>query len=373
MLSEHIQSVVIGSGVVGLATARKLARNGHEVLVLEAEDSGFHHTSARNSQVIHAGIHYAPGSLKAKLSVKGGEMLYDYCATRHIDHIRCGKLTIAARPDQLAALDKLRLCGERNGVKGMRIISAEEAKELEPELDCFSALLSPSTGTLDVPTFMNTMLGDAESEGAVFAYNAPLKAVEIHGSDFHLDVGGAHPMRVSCRNLINAAGLGAWDVARATKGYTQASIPHQTFAKACYFSLKTGNSPFEHLIYPMPEAGSLGVHSLRDVSGQVRFGPSLKYLDDLKIDYRHDSSASPFENAIRKFWPNLPKDGLQPDTTGIRPRISRPGEPLSDFQIDGPGQHGIPGLVHLFGIESPGLTSSMAIGDYVSDLINQRV
>jgi L-2-hydroxyglutarate oxidase LhgO len=366
-IMDQVQTVVVGSGVVGIAIARKLARNGHDVLVLEAEDSGFHHTSARNSQVMHAGMFYEPGSLKARFCAKGQRMLYDFCETRHVDHIRCGKLIIAAQTEQLATLHSLQSRGIENGVDDLRVLTAQGAMVMEPELWCAGALLSPSTGTLDAPSLMRAMQGEAEADGAMFAYTAPLLAAQLKARDFHLTVGGEQAMQITCRNLINAAGLGAWDVARNIDAIRPDTIPTQTFAKAGYFSLTTGTSPFEHLIYPAPNSVPAGVHALRDVAGQARFGPSASFVDPPEIDYRHDAEPEAFEAAIRNFWPAMPVGCLQPDTTGIRPRITKPGAVLADFRIDGPLSHGLAGLVQLFGIESPGLTSSLAIADYVAD------
>lgn len=365
MSENHIQTVVVGSGVIGLAIARKFARQGHEVLVLEAEDAGHHHTSARNSQVIHAGIYYTQGSLKAALCVEGRKRLYDFCKTRHIDHNQCGKLIIANDENQLSKLQAICDQGLKNGVDDLTVISGEKAKSLEPNLRALGAILSPSTGVLDVPAYMKALQGEAEEYGAMFAYHAPLHSVRIMDAGFELLIEDVDATQMTCTNLINAAGLGAWEVARQMEGYQSSSIPPQSYVKACYFSLPSAKLPFERLIYPSPDGVSLGVHSIRDISGQVRFGPSVSYLDPPIIDYRHDTPAKQFEDAIRNFWPDLPDGALQPDTCGIRPRITLPRVALADFMIVGPSQHNVPGLVQLFGIESPGLTSSLAIADYV--------
>lgn len=365
MSDSHIQTVIVGSGVIGLAIARRFARQGHEVLVLEAENSGQHHTSARNSQVIHAGIYYPPGTLKAKLCVAGRKQLYDFCKTRHIDHERCEKLIVATDVGQLSGLHAICARGVANGARDLRVISAAEATALEPNLRCHGAVLSPSTGIVDVTAYMNALKGEAESSGALFAYHAPLISVRVLENGFALKVADESRTEMTCSNLINAAGLGAWDVARQTEGYSPAAIPPQNFVKAGYFSLVSGKSPFERLIYPSPDGISLGVHSLRDTGGQVRFGPTAQFLDPPVIDYRHDTPVDEFEIAIRKFWPGLPAGALQPDTCGIRPRITPPGAPLADFMIKGPNDHRVKGLVQLFGIESPGLTSSLAIADHV--------
>lgn len=369
MSNSHIQTVIVGSGVVGLSIARKFARKGHEVLVLEAENSGHHHTSARNSQVIHAGIYYSPGSLKAKLCVQGRKQLYDFCETRHIDHLRCEKLIVATDADQLTELRALCDLGHKNGVSDLRVINALDAMSMEPNLLCHGAILSPSTGVLDAPAFMNALLGEAEANGAMFAYYAPLSFVRVREAGFDLTIDDVDSTQITCSNLINAAGLGAWDVARQTAGYPSLKVPTQSYVKAGYFSLSSGKSPFDRLIYPSPNAASLGIHSIIDTTGQVRFGPSTTYLDPPRIDYRHDIPVDEFERAIRKFWPDLPDRTLQPDTCGIRPRITPPGMPLTDFMILGPHDHSVPGLVQLFGIESPGLTSSLAIAEHVWSLL----
>lgn len=366
----HVQTVVVGSGVIGLAIARKLARSGHEVLILEAEDAGGHHTSARNSQVIHAGMYYPEGSVRAKFCVDGNKRLYDFCSTRHVDHDRIEKLIVATDPSQLPALEALKDRGHANGATDLRMITAEDAMTWEPELQCHAAMLSPSTGIIDAAALMTVLRGEAEAEGAAIAVHSPLEHAAPCAAGFALQIGDTDRTVLSCTNLINAAGHGAWDVARNTEDFDQSKVPPQYLAKGCYFSLTGSKAPFERLIYPMPEAGFLGVHYVRDIGGRVTFGPNLIPMDGKDLDYSNDPSWIPaFERAIRNFWPGLPDDSLQPDTCGIRPRITAPGEPLADFQILGPKDHGTPGLVQLFGIESPGLTSSMSIAAHVAELI----
>ncbi|TQV69824.1 NAD(P)/FAD-dependent oxidoreductase [Denitrobaculum tricleocarpae] len=366
----HVQSVVVGSGVIGLAIARKLARAGREVLILEAEDSWGHHTSARNSQVIHAGMYYAPGSLKARFCVEGKKRLYDFCRTRHIDHDRIEKLIVATAPDQVAALKAIHDRGHANGVTDLTLVTAEDAMKCEPELACCAAILSPSTGIIDAPSYMNALLGEAEAAGAFIAYHSPLEDVVVTDKGFELSVGDANNTRMSCDHLINAAGLGGWDVARRTAGFDPTLIPPQCLTKGCYVSLSAGKAPFQRLIYPMPDGASLGVHYIRDIAGRVTFGPDVRVMDGLDLDYSNDgANIAAFERAVRTYWPGLPDDALQPDTCGIRPRITPPGAPLADFMILGPDSHGVTGLVQLFGIESPGLTSSLAIAEYVAELI----
>ena len=369
-MAHDIQTVVVGAGVVGTAIARELACVGHEVLILEREESGHHHTSARNSQVIHAGMYYPTGSLKARFCVEGRKRLYDFCRTRHVPHKQVGKLICATSPDQVQDLQALYQRGLDNGVIDLHMITEAEAKALEPELECVAALSSPSTGIVDAPSFMHALLGEAEAEGAVLATHAALRHVQPVDSGFVLSVDDAAQTKLSCQNLINAAGLGAWDVARNTVGFNADLIPHQSYVKGCYFSLSAGKAPFERLIYPMAERHSLGVHYIIDMGGRVTFGPNVVHLDKPHIDYANNSEqVHDFAEAVRRFWPGLPLDGLQPDSCGIRPRITRPEDTLADFRILGPKDHGLPGLVQLFGIESPGLTSSLGISSYVANLI----
>ncbi len=366
----HVQSVVVGAGVVGLATARRLARAGHEVLILEAEDSWGHHTSARNSQVIHAGMYYAPGSLKARFCVEGKKLLYDFCETRHVDHARVEKLIVATAPDQTAALQAIHDRGHENGVTDLCMVSAQDAMRWEPELACCAAILSPSTGVIDAPAFMNALLGEAEAAGAFIAYHSPLEQVTVTERGFELSVGDATNTRMTCDHLINAAGHGGWDIARQTDGFDAALIPPQCLVKGGYVSLSGRKAPFERLVYPMPDGASLGVHYIRDIAGRVTFGPDVRPMEGRTLDYSNDiSDFTAFEQAIRSYWPGLPEASLQPDTCGIRPRITPQGVPLADFMIQGPGTHGLPGLVQLFGIESPGLTSSLAIAKHVEGLL----
>ncbi|MCK0167333.1 NAD(P)/FAD-dependent oxidoreductase [Jannaschia sp. S6380] len=370
MSLDRVQTVVVGSGVTGLAIARALARDGHEVLILEAEESGFHHTSARNSQVIHAGFAYPVGSLKARLCRDGRARLYDFCRTRGVDHAACGKLVVATEANQMPALAALVDRGAANGVEGMRPLSGEEAARLEPRLRCHGAVLVPSSGVVDAVGLMHAILGEAQADGAVLARNARLVGVHRDAEGYVLEVGDAAGTRIAARNLVNAAGLGAWDVARALADPAFA-IPHQSFVKACYFSLGGAPSPFARLIYPAPGTPAPAVHALRDFTGQARIGPGSRIVPPPDIDYRHDMDAAPVAAALRRFWPDLPDGALYPDTCGIRPRITPPGEKLADFMIRGPADHGRRGLVHLFGMESPGLTSSLAIGRHVADLLAQ--
>lgn len=369
MLEDHVESIVVGAGAIGSAVARRLARAGQDVLVLEGEDSGLHHTSARNSQVMHAGMLYPPGSLKAQLCTQGQRQLYDFCRTRHIDHKRYGKIVIASDPSDLAKLEEVLHQGQQNGVEGLRMLTGHEAMQLEPNLRCLGGLLSPSTGVLDAPAYIRAVQGEAQAAGAMFAYCAPLEHLSLSNTGFRLTVGGAQGMTLTCRNLVNAAGLGAWQVARNFRDMPRSLIPHQNLVKACYFTLTVGKSPFDHLIYPTPNSVIPAMHAIRDTAGQLRFGPTTHYLSPPHIDYSPARLPNDFEVTIRRFWPDLPEDALQPDTSGIRSRTTPVGQPVGDFIISGPQTHGITGLVHLFGMESPGLTASLAIARHVEQLL----
>ncbi|WP_189047339.1 NAD(P)/FAD-dependent oxidoreductase [Aliidongia dinghuensis] len=362
-MTERVDAVVAGAGVVGLAVARALALAGREVLVLEAADAIGTETSSRNSEVVHAGIYYPKDSLKARLCVEGRRRLYDYCASHGVPASRLGKLIVATSESEARALDGIAAKAWANGVEDLRPISAKEAQALEPALACTGALLSPSTGIVDSHRLMLAYQGDAEAAGAVVAFHAPIVGGRPTGDGWSLDVGGAEPMRLECGLLVNAAGLGAVALARRLEGLPEAAIPTAYLCKGSYYSL-AGRSPFRHLIYPVPEHAGLGVHLTLDLAGQARFGPDTEWVD--QIDYTvHIARAEGFYAAIRRYWPDLPDGALQPGYAGMRPKISGPHEPAADFRIDGPATHGLPGLVNLFGIESPGLTASLAIADHV--------
>lgn len=363
---EQVEAVVIGAGVVGLAVARALARAGHEVVVLEALDAIGTVTSARNSEVIHAGLYYPPGSLKAQWCVEGRERLYAYCAERGVQHRRCGKLVVATQPGQQAYLDKLLRQAQANGVHDAVLLEGEAARRMEPALQAIAALHSPSTGIVDSHGFMLALQGEAEDHGAMLAFESPVRGGRITPQGIELDVGGAQPMRLRARIVINSAGLAAPAVAARIEGLDAALVPAAHYCKGSYFSL-AGKAPFSRLIYPVPEAAGLGVHLTLDLGGQARFGPDTEWLaDDAPIDYRVDPRrADGFYAEIRRYWPALPDGALQPAYSGVRPKIQADGEPARDFLLQGPTEHGVPGLVNLFGIESPGLTSALAIGDAV--------
>lgn len=363
---EQVEAVAIGAGVVGLAVARALARAGHEVVVLEALDAIGTVTSARNSEVIHAGLYYPPGSLKAQWCVEGRERLYAYCAERGVQHRRCGKLVVATQPGQQAYLDKLLRQAQANGVHDAVLLEGEAARRMEPALQAIAALHSPSTGIVDSHGFMLALQGEAEDHGAMLAFESPVRGGRVTPQGIELDVGGAQPMRLRARIVVNSAGLAAPAVAARIEGLDAALVPAAHYCKGSYFSL-AGKAPFSRLIYPVPEAAGLGVHLTLDLGGQARFGPDTEWLaDDAPIDYRVDPRrADGFYAEIRRYWPALPDGALQPAYSGVRPKIQADGEPARDFLLQGPAEHGVPGLVNLFGIESPGLTSALAIGDAV--------
>ena len=358
---EKLDAAVIGAGVVGLAVARELAMAGREVVILEAEDAIGTHTSSRNSEVIHAGIYYPQGSLKAKACVEGRRLLYEYCAQRGVPHRRCGKLIVGTDPLHMKELESLNNRAGANGVRDLVPLTREQALALEPELACVAALHSPSTGIVDSHALMLAYLGDAERHGAMLALKSRFLKARILPGRFELQVDNADP--VACAILVNSAGLRAPSVARAMEGFDTGLVPRELYAKGNYYSLAR-RSPFSRLVYPVPEPGGLGVHVTIDLAGQARFGPDVEWVE--RIGQENDYAVDPrraerFYAAIRRYWPGLPDGALLPGYSGIRPKTAGPGEPAPDFQVQGPAAHGIPGLVHLFGIESPGLTSSLAL------------
>lgn len=366
-MTERIDCVVIGAGVVGLAVARELALQGREVIVLEAEESIGNHTSSRNSEVIHAGIYYPKGSLKARLCVAGKQLLYAFCREHGVAHDNCGKVLVAASEDEipvvLGYIDK----ANANGVHDLHRISLDALRELEPAVQAVAAVYSPSTGIIDSHAYMLALQGDLEQAGGAVVFLSPLHDGTVTGEGIVLRVGGSDPMELCCNVLVNCAGLVAPQLARSIQGIPETTIPPQYFAKGHYYTM-SGRSPFRRLIYPMAGAGFLGVHVTVDLGGQARFGPDIQWIDH--IDYGFDDSRTPlFYEAIRRYYPALRDGALQPGYTGIRPKISGPNEPAADFLIQGPQAHGVRGLVNLYGIESPGLTASLAIGQYVRDLL----
>ena len=358
---DSIECVVIGAGVVGLAVARALALQGREVVILEAEDAIGTHTSSRNSEVIHAGIYYPRGSLKARACVDGRKQLYAYCDSHGVPYRKCGKLIVATTNAQLDELEAIREKAHANGATDVVRIPVHDALAMEPELRCVGALHSPSTGIIDSHALMLAYLGDAEAKGAMLALKSSLERGFIRSDGIELHVGET---RILARNLINSAGLRAPSLARLIEGFPAGKIPPEFYAKGNYYSL-AGKAPFSRLVYPVPEPGGLGVHITLDLAGQARFGPDVEWVD--QIDYRVDPKrAERFYAAIRTYWPELPDGVLAPAYAGIRPKTAGPKDPAPDFQIQGPAEHGIPGLVNLFGIESPGLTASLALADTVA-------
>ena len=374
MSAEQVDTVVIGAGVVGLAVARALALQGREVMVLEAADAFGTGTSARNSEVIHAGIYYPAGSLKARLCVQGKQMLYDYCAERGIAHQRCGKLIVATSADQVDELRAIQQRAAANGVHDLRLLTRAEAQALEPSLQCHAALLSPSTGIVDSHGLMLSLLGDLEQAGGLLAANSEVKSLaaleDKAQAAIKMEVfGGEESTELIARQVVNAAGLHAPALGARTQGLDLRHVPQARFAKGNYFTL-SGRAPFSRLIYPVPEPGGLGVHLTLDLGGQAKFGPDVQWVDsrhDLEVDAARGNA---FYAEVRRYWPELRDGALQPGYAGIRPKISAPGEPAADFVIQGPREHGVPGLVNLFGIESPGLTSCLALGAATVEALN---
>jgi L-2-hydroxyglutarate oxidase LhgO len=366
-MSESVECAVIGAGVVGLAVARALALRGCEVVVLEAEDAFGTHTSSRNSEVIHAGIYYPKGSFKARFCVEGKKRLYAYCAERGIAHRNVGKLIVAVEDSEMASLKARKESAEANGVLDLRWLTAAEARAMEPALYCVGALMSPSTGIIDSHGLMLAYLGDAEDHGAALALMSPVTGGAVEEGGIRLFVGGETRTELKARIVVNSAGFSAPQVARSIVGIPDAAIPKDYFAKGVYFTL-AGKAPFSHLVYPVPELAGLGVHLTLDLGGRARFGPDVEWVD--RVDYAVDPKrGDSFYAAIRRYWPALKDGELQPGYAGVRPKIQGTGEAARDFVVSGPRDHGIPGLVNLFGIESPGLTSSMAIGDYVAEML----
>jgi L-2-hydroxyglutarate oxidase LhgO len=370
-MSERIDCAVIGAGVVGLAIARALALAGREVIVLESESAIGTGTSSRNSEVIHAGIYYPTGSMKARLCVAGRELLYRYCASNAVEHRRVGKLIVATSMHEVAQLAKYEAQARANGVSDLRRLTLQEAAQLEPEVRCVAALLSPSTGIVDSHGLMLAYQAELEAHGGVLALNSPVTGGRLHERDVLLEVGGAAPMAVRATSVINCAGLSAQAVSRTIAGVPAAAIPARFLAKGYYFSL-SGRSPFRHLVYPVANSAGLGTHVTLDLHGSARFGPDVQWIG--KIDYGFDESRrSDFARAIRLYYPQLDESRLQPAYTGIRPKLSDAGQPAADFCIRGPSQHDDRPYVALYGIESPGLTASLAIAEQVVGLLRARV
>lgn len=364
--AERIDCAVIGAGVVGLAVARALALAGREVMVLESEGGIGTGTSSRNSEVIHAGIYYPQGSLKARLCVQGKKALYEYAEARAVPYRRCGKLIVATSPEQVGELESIIAKARANGVDDLVLISRGQALAMEPQLQCVAAVHSPSTGIVDSHALMLSFQGDLENAGGIVALKSPVARGEVGGGYIDLTMEDGTVLR--CASVVNSAGLGAPALARRFHGIDLQSLPTAHFAKGNYFTL-SGRAPFSRLVYPVPEPGGLGVHLTLDLGGQAKFGPDVQWVDspdDLVVD---PARGNAFYAEVRKYWPALPDGALIPGYAGMRPKISGPGEPAADFLIQGRAEHGVPGLVNLLGIESPGLTSSLAIASHVAEML----
>jgi L-2-hydroxyglutarate oxidase LhgO len=361
------ETVVIGAGLVGLATARELALAGREVLVLEAADRFGTGSSSRNSEVIHSGIYYSQGTLKARLCVAGRELLYAYCRARNVPHRQVGKLIVAVMDSEIRVLQHYRELALANGVGNLPWLSAAEVRDLEPAVSCVQGIYSPMTGIVDSHELMLALLADLEAAKGNLALRSPFVRAAVISSGFELKVGGDTNCALVCRELVNCAGLSATTVARNISGLPTDQIPAGSYAKGYYYSL-VGPSPFRRLVYPVAESAGLGIHVTLDLGGGARFGPDVEWVD--RIDYSFDDSRRDrFEMAIRRYYPSLESSRLRPAYTGIRSKIVGAGEPAADFRIDGPSEHGVPGLVNLMGIESPGLTAALAIGKYVREML----
>lgn len=363
-VSYNVDAVVIGAGIIGLACARRLAESGFETIVIESQKTFGQGISSRNSEVIHAGLYYKPGSLKARLCRDGRDRLYRYCEERHIPHRRVGKLVVATNEAQLEGLRAIQEVAEVNGCSDLKWLDANTARKWEPALSCVAALHSPSTGIVDCHALMTTLLGDAEAAGALLVRNTPIIGGAIEGNRIRLNTGGPDATQIHSPIVINAAGLEAPAIASNLSGFPETCVPPRCYAKGNYFSL-TGNSPFSRLIYPVPERGGLGVHLTLDLMGRARFGPDVEWIDT--PEYAVDASKAPrFLEAIRQYWPDCTLDRLLPAYAGVRPKLGSSAAFADDFVIQSVETHGINGLVNLFGIESPGLTSCLAIAEEVS-------
>jgi L-2-hydroxyglutarate oxidase LhgO len=368
-VTDSLDCVIIGGGVVGLAVGRSLALAGREVVVLEAENEIGMHTSSRNSEVIHAGLYYDTNTLKAKLCVRGKMLLYDYCKAHHVPVNRIGKLIVASEDAEIARLHAIREQAERNGVMDLRLLDAREARELEPAVVCDAAMLSPSTGIIDSHALMLSLQGEIEAHGGYVVTNTRVTGIRPIAGGFDLAIDGSDD-RIACKALINSAGLFGDEVAGAIEGFPENARHPVHYAIGHYYGYQ-GKSPFNHLVYPVPVDGGLGIHATNDMGGSARFGPDVEWVN--RVDYNFDESRKDrFVDAIRRYFPQLDASRLSPAYTGIRPKLAGPGESSHDFVIQAADTHGMPGLVNLFGIESPGLTAALAIGDLVADLLEEH-
>jgi L-2-hydroxyglutarate oxidase LhgO len=358
-------ALVIGAGVVGLAAARALALAGHEVVVAEASGLIGSGISSRNSEVVHGGMYYPAGSLKALHCVAGRRLLHAYADSRGIPHRKCGKLIVATDDRETDKIAVIHRSGLANGVEGLELLDARQAMRLEPNLACTAALFSPETGIVDSHAFMLSLVGEIEDRGGAIALHTPVQAVSRMAGGWRARFGGTESSEIEADIVVNAAGLGSWAVAAAIDAYPAARVPRRVLAKGNYFAC-AGRPAFSRLIYPAPVDGGLGVHLTLDMAGRMKFGPDVEWLDGTEHYTVDPARADGFYAAIRRYWPGLPDGALVADYAGIRPKITGSGEPAGDFVIDGPAEHGLPGLVCLFGIESPGLTSSLSLGEAVA-------
>jgi L-2-hydroxyglutarate oxidase LhgO len=366
-MTERVDCIVIGAGVVGLAVARAVALAGREVVVLEKADTIGSETSSRHSEVIHAGIYYPQDSLKAKFCVAGKRALYEFCDSHGVSYNPCGKIIVATDEEQLPELERLKTNAAANGVADLTWMTPREVTDMEPAVFCVGALWSPSTGILDSHSYMLSLQGDAEEAGAMFAFQTPAIGGEVLNNGIRIDCGGDAPMSLTADLVVNSGGLWAQSIASRISGVPADSVPPTYYCKGNYYTL-SGKPPFSRPIYPVPEKAGLGVHVTVDLGGQVRFGPDVEWID--VIDYDVDPGrADKFYDAVRKYYPDLADGAIQPGYSGIRPKIQAPGEPARDFVVQGADEHGIDGLINLYGIESPGMTSSLAIADHVAKMI----
>jgi L-2-hydroxyglutarate oxidase LhgO len=363
----RVDTIIVGAGVVGLALARDVAASGRSVILVERHEGFGRELSSRNSEVIHAGIYYAPGSLKAALSVRGRELLYAYMTERHVPYRKTGKLIVATENQQKPRLAELMSRAHANGVEDVTLVSSRQASALEPALRCVQALESPSTGIFDTHVFMARLAQDAKRLGAVLSFRTPFERAEKVKDGFDCWTGGSEPARMFARVLINAAGLSAPSVARTVDAMPAEHVPRMWLAKGSYVRVRA-KIPFQRLIYPLPETGGLGIHLSWDLSGQGRAGPDLEWVDTL--DFSVDASRIPsFRQAILRYWPSLPEDALVPDFASVRPKLHGPTQAPTDFLIQGQESHGVEGLIHLFGLESPGLTASLALAEHIGQTL----
>lgn len=372
MSGPDVEVVVVGGGVIGLAIARALLLRGRDVLLIERNARLGAETSSRNSEVIHAGLYYKPGSLRARLCVEGKSKLLDFAREAGVAFVSCGKILVATSDDDIPILNSIMETARQNGVADLEPLTASQARAMEPELACVAGCLSPSTAVIDTHGLMTALAGHVENLGGAIVLNTSVTAIQQEGGLFEVrTLSGDEPAKITARRVVMAAGLGASALAATMTFPAPYKVPETYYAKGHYFSLSR-KSPFEHLVYPMPSGSWLGVHLTRDVAGRARFGPDFEWCPAISYSFENDGGArrERFEREIRRYWPGLPDDALQEDSTGIRPKISRDSSAISDFAIHGEAQHGIQGLVALYGIDSPGLTSSIAIGDYVADALS---